>query len=48
VATWPLKCIPLGGSLGGDDDYLELPPGRGSREMPPKLKIDIKLPCKML
>ena len=37
-----------GGGGWGDCDLWEPLPGRGSRAASPKLKIDVKLPCKSI
>jgi len=47
AATLPVFACRQGG-LGGDDDSLEPPAGRGSGTTPSKLKIDVKFPYRML
>ena len=38
----------VGGPGGGGQRFSEAPPGRGSGAVPPKLKTDVKLPCKSI
>ncbi len=44
----PVKCTLQGGSKGGRCDLWEPSPSRGLGVAPPKLKIDVNLPCKIL
>jgi len=48
VATPPIIFVLQGGSRGVGCDLWKPRAGGGSGATPPKLKIDVKLPCKML